>query len=411
MKTSILSTFCLFVLLITVCSSSLSQDWPQWRGQNRDGVAVGAKLPAKWPEELPLKWKTSVGPGYSTPVLAAGRVFFLERKGDDEVIRALDAETGNEVWKRAYSAPYTIHPHAARHGNSPKATTTVADGRVYSFGISGILCALDASNGTIIWKRDLGKEFESNPQFGASASPLVDRGLVILPVGHEEGGGGLMAFRAGNGEIAWGAVRDGPSYASPIAADLAGVWQVISFTAKHLVGVSLEDGEELWFYPFEVRFDETIVTPMVWKDLVVFAGRSNGGTRALRLRREEGHIIADEVWKQPKAPVYMSSPVIKDDHLFGLEHNTGKFFCLSLKDGSIAWKEDNFGDYASLVLAGDRILILDSGGTLTAITASSESYKKLFSIRVSDAKIYAHLVVAGNRLYIRDFRQVLCFEL
>jgi len=432
-------------------SAPPAPDWPQWRGPHRDGVALGAMLPEAWPEKLPLRWRAPSGPGYSTPVVTGGRVFFMERRGASEVVRALEADTGKEVWQTPYDAPYEAHAYAARHGTCPKSTTTVTGGRVYSFGISGILCALDAATGKLLWKRDLGKEFGSMPLFGASASPLVEKtventvekavektggkvvekavanagenaagksggdgveeGLVILPVGHKESGGALMAFEVDTGEIAWRSVKDGPSYSSPIAVDLAGVRQVVALTAKHLVGVALAGGKELWSYRIELPFDETIVTPMVWRERIILAGRSQGGTRALRLRRDgdSDSIVAEEVWKQA-APVYMTSPVISEDLLFAVEHQTGKFFCLRLEDGSLAWKDGNFGDYASLVLVGKRILVLDSRGSLTVLAATADGLRKLGGSKVSDASTYAHLVVVGSRLYVRDEERIQCFD-
>jgi outer membrane protein assembly factor BamB len=385
-------------------------DWPQWRGPNRDGVAVLPELPSVWPEKLPLLWKVPAGPGYSTPVIAGGRCIFTERSGGDEAVRAIDAETGKDVWRTPYPAPYEAHPYAARHGTCPKATSTVAEGRVFSYGISGILTAMDAATGKLLWKRDLGTEHKSAPLFGASASPLVEGGLVVLPVGNQAGGGGIMAFRAGSGETAWRSVEDGPSYASAIAADLAGLRQVLCFTGKRFVGVALADGRELWSHPIEVPFDETIVTAVVWKDRVVFSGRNQAGTRCIRPRRDGDAVKAEEVWKAA-APVYMTSPVVFRDHYYAVEHVTGKFFCLRLEDGAVLWKDGNFGDYASLVLAGDRILALDSKGSLTVIDPSPEGLKRMKTYKVSDADTYAHLVVAGSRIYVRDAGQVQCFDL
>jgi outer membrane protein assembly factor BamB len=184
---------------------------------------------------------------------------------------------------------------------------------------------------------------------------------------------------------------------------------VICFTANNLVGVALADGQELWSYPFKLPWNETIVTPIAVGDRVIFAGRDRGGTRVVRVHRRGEAVVAEEVWKQ-KAPVYMSSPVIKDDAYFAVEHKTGRLFCLKLADGSRAWKHGDFGDYASLVLAGDRILILDSGGTLTVIAATSDAYRELASIKVAETKTYAHLVVAGSRLYVREAEMIHCFD-
>jgi len=384
--------------------------WPQWRGPNRDGVAVGVKLPAAWPERLPVKWKTPVGPGYSSPVVADGRVFTMERVGDEEAIRAFDSETGKPLWRYGYSIRYRVPRNAGRHGSWPKSTTTVSEGRVYAFGISGVLTVLRAEDGSVVWRRDTGSEFNVRPTFGVAASPLVTEGLVILPVGYEEKNGGLMAFRADTGKIAWRSVRDGPSYCSPVRAELAGVEHVVSFTATRLAGVRLSDGKELWTYPFPLPWNETIVTPLIWKGMVVFAGRDKGGTRVLKPRREGDGVTIEEVWRKD-APVYMSSPVIKDDAYFAIEHRTGRLFCLRLKDGSRAWKAKRFGDYASLVLAGDRILILSSRGVLTIIEATAEEYREQASIKVSDSPTYAHLAVVGSRLYVRSLKEIICFDL
>lgn len=404
---------------------SAAPEWPQWRGPDRAGVAPGARLPAALPSELPLVWRAEAGPGYSTPVLSGGRVYFMERAGEDEdeAVRCIDGATGKPIWRAAYAAPFTASPNARRHGTSPKSTTAVTDGRVFAFGITGVLTALDAADGRILWQRDLATEYRSSPLFGVAASPLVEDGVVVLPVGHKEGRGALMAFRVETGETAWKAFEDGPSYGSAIAAELAGVRQAIGFTAKHLVGAALADGTELWSYPFELPWDETIVTPLVWKGNVVFAGRDDGGTRAIRLRREGdgddrgdrdrqgARLAVEELWVQEDAPVYMSSPVIRGDRLYAIEHGTGRLICLRLDDGSIAWKEGRHGDYASLVLAGDRILILASSGTLSVVDAASDAYREVASWKVSEKPTYAHLVVSGSRLLVRDAESVMAFDL
>jgi outer membrane protein assembly factor BamB len=402
------------VLAGLIASSTLgaptgASDWPQWRGRNRDGVAVGAELPETWPEKLPVRWRVATGRGYSSPVVAGGRVYIMERADGAEVVRSLDVLDGATVWRHAYALDYTVHRNAGRHGNWPKATTTVTGGRVFSFGISGVLTALNAETGVVVWKRDLGAELKCMPTFGVAASPLVENDLVILPVGDEANAGAIMAFRAADGKTAWRSVRDGPSYASPIAADLAGIRQVVTFTANHLAGVALADGKELWTYPFKLPWNETIVTPLVWKGMVVCAGRNRGGTRLLAVRRRDGTVVVEEVWKQD-APVYMSSPVIRGDAYFAVEHRTGRLFCLKLADGSLAWKAGTYGDYASLVLAGDRILMLDSKGTLTVFAATASAYREVASIRVADTATYAHLVVVGSRLYVRSSEELVCFD-
>jgi outer membrane protein assembly factor BamB len=152
--------------VLVAAASPDAQDWPQWRGPNRDGV-TSAPAPARWADRATLQWKTPVGIGHSSPVVAGGRAFVHARQVEREVVSAIDLATGKTLWTGSYDAPYQVNPAAARHGKGPKSTPVVRDGIVYTLGISGILSAFDAATGAVKWRVSFGDRFpQTAPQFG-----------------------------------------------------------------------------------------------------------------------------------------------------------------------------------------------------------------------------------------------------
>ena len=204
------------VAVFVLTPQGYADDWPQWRGPNRDAVVRGVRLPAKWPRKLTEEWKVPVGEGYASPVVVGGNVYVFTRQKDDEIVRCLQVATGKEIWRsEPCPAPYKGGPAAA--GNTkPRATPAVAGGRVFTLGVSEILSCLDARTGKLLWR----KHSRGYPLYGASASPLVVDGLCIAQVGK----GGLTAFDVATGDVKWcyDDVIGGPSYGSPILVDLAG---------------------------------------------------------------------------------------------------------------------------------------------------------------------------------------------
>lgn len=189
--------------LLLAAAPAAGQDWPQWRGPTRDGLASGFRAPAVWPAELKQEWKIILGEGYSSPVVAAGKVYLLSRKEEREVVSAVDVATGRLVWQQSYPAPYQMNPAATRHGKGPKSTPVASGGRLYTLGISGILSCFDAASGELRWRKDFALRFRATtPLYGAAMSAIVDQGLLIAHVGgHDQGA--LSAFDAATGEARW----------------------------------------------------------------------------------------------------------------------------------------------------------------------------------------------------------------
>jgi outer membrane protein assembly factor BamB len=392
---------------------SNAQDWPQWRGPNRDGVVRGLAVPAKWPKALKEAWKVPVGEGVSSPVVVGDRVFLLTRqKPDEEIVLCLDLASGKENWRSAYAAPYKLGGPA--HGfEGPRSTPTAADGRVFTFGISGILSCLDAQTGKVLWRHDFVKQYPSGtaPGWGASASPLVDSGLCIIHVGGPDIGG-LTAFDVKTGEVKWCCIGDGPAYGSPILVDLAGHRQVVTLTLNYFLGVSATTGQLLWKLPCREIHSENCVTPVLYKDLLIYAGRKERPS-AIRLEQGEKGITPKEVWKGDGPTLYMSSPVLAGDWLIGMsDRRQGAFFCLDAQTGKTLWESEGRLEAGhTTVNAGSVWLVFTVKGKLIVLKPSGRQYEVIAEYLVADnGGTWAHPALLGNRLLIRDREALRCFR-
>lgn len=374
-----------------------AQEWPQWRGPNRDGVAASISLPKPRPEKFKLQWKVNVGEGYSSPVVAAGKIYVHARQGEREVVSCLRPEDGKMIWQEGYPAPYTVSSAAARHGKGVKSTPVVQDGRLYTLGISGILSCFDAQTGRLQWR----KQF-SGPEFGTAMSPMVDRGLLIAYVGFKEGGA-LAALDAQTGDEKWSWKGDGPAYASPIVADLAGTRQVVTQSRHNIIGVSVATGELLWQIPFATPYEQNIVTPVLYRDLLVFSG-IDSGVVAVKLSRRGATFVPETVWRNDDVPMYMSSPVVSGDLLFGFTNrNRGQFFCLDPRSGATLWTSaPRQGDNAAIVDAGSMLLLLTSDAELIVAGKNGKAFEPLQKYTVADSPTWAHPVILKNGILVKD---------
>ncbi|PYT08433.1 MAG: hypothetical protein DMF60_04770, partial [Acidobacteria bacterium] len=208
-----------FLLSVAVALASqvcFAQDWPQWRGPNRDGLTASFTAPKVWPDKLRTIWKVPVGLGHSSPVVVGRRVYLPSRQDENEIASCFDLDTGKLLWHDSYPTPYMMNPAAMSHGKGPKSTPVVYNDKLYTFGISGILSCYDTATGKVKWRKEFSKQFKAtSPLFGAATSPIVQNGLVIVHVGGHDSGA-LTAFNAETGDVKWSWAGDGPGYASPI---------------------------------------------------------------------------------------------------------------------------------------------------------------------------------------------------
>jgi outer membrane protein assembly factor BamB len=291
----------LFALMSAVTlAQGAKPEWSQWRGPHRDGT-VTTPLPADWPAKLTKRWELAVGAGHSSPVVAGDRVVLHARQGDREITRAVALSTGKELWRDEYAAPYTMNSAARGHGPGPKSTPAVAAGRVFTFGIGGVLSALDLKTGKLLWRTPPPAVL---PDFGTAMSPVVDGAMVIAHMGGLNSGA-LTAFDAATGKTRWRWTGDGPAYASPVIATIGGTRHVITQTQKSIVSVNAADGALLWQIPFTTAYDQNCVTPVVSGDLVIYSGLENGVT-AVRMARKGNQWVALPAWKNEQVSMFKS---------------------------------------------------------------------------------------------------------
>jgi outer membrane protein assembly factor BamB len=380
--------------------SLLGSDWPEFRGPHRDGVVL--EEPKAWPEKLNLKWKIEVGIGHSSPVMAAGSIYDFARQGDQETVLAIDPANGNIRWKQQYAAPYTMNPAAVPHGEGPKATPLYANAKLYTFGISGILSAFDAETGKPLWRLDT----KGSPDFGTAMSPIFDNGLVIAHVGGVKVGA-ITAFDPATGAVKWAWNGDSPAYASPIVVELGGVRQVITQSHSNIVGIAAASGKLLWKIPFQTAYDQNIVTPVLYKDTLIFSGIDKG-VFAVRLNHSGDAWSTQTVWQNKGVSMYMNSPVLSGDLLFGFSHlKKGQIFCLDARTGTTLW--------TGPPRSGDNAAMLDSSTTLYALTPDAQlliakpTAKGLNEIRryeVAQSPTWAHPVVLADGFLIKDLKTI-----
>lgn len=401
--------------VLVAAAPGLAADWPQWRGPARDGVAPDVAPPSAWPAALDPIWKVEVGEGHAGPVIAGGRVYAFSRRGEEEVLACLSAGDGKVEWRIAYEAPYTPSPDAREHGKGPKATPAIDGGKVYAFGISGILTCVDidrGSGGAVAWQKRFGDRFKTtSPLYGAANSPLIEGDLCIVGAGgHDDGA--LAAFHKKTGDLVWEVKGDGPSYSSPIARDLAGERQVIALLQTKLAGLRARDGKLLWEWPFTTEYSMNIITPVVAKDLVIISGYGKG-TTALRIAKGEKGFACERAWYAAQPVMFMSSPVIVEDHLYGLSQSgKGTLVCVALAGGVRAWSSPGgIGSYASIVRAGRQFLVLGTDGVLLVVAADPSAYKEIAKVKLVEGPVWAHLAVAGNRMYVKDKTHLACFAI
>lgn len=394
-------TSLLFLALIS--HIILAQDWTQWRGEHRDGVVSTFTAPAVWPDKLKLKWKTPVGSGYSSPIVAQGKIYLHSRQEEQEVVSCFDLSTGKMVWSKSYPASFTKNQYAVQMGKGPHSTPVLHAGKLYTLGVTAILSCFDAKTGELKWRKDYSKQVDTSKMFtGTAMSPVIEGSNLIVHVGDDRKGW-LIAFDAEMGKEKWTWEGDGPGYASPIVVDLEGTRQIITLTDKSVIGVAANSGKLLWKMPFPDEWNENIVTPLLYQKMLIFSGVRKG-TMAVKVSQEGEQWTAKQVWHNPKVAMYMNSPVLDGDLLFGLSsQRKGQFFCLDARTGEILWTtEGREGENAAVLSAGPVLFFLTNDAKLIVAKKSAKGFEPVARYTVADSPTWPHPVVLGKQILVKD---------
>jgi len=401
--------FFLFSILFSV-----AEDWPQFLGSTRNGIYAGKDVAAKWPQNgPPVLWKKKAGQGFSGPSVASGKLIFFHRLDDKEVIECLDAESGSSKWKFDYATRY--HDDFG-FDEGPRATPAINDGRVYTCGAEGMLHCLDLKTGAKIWSVNTKSDFHAGKGFfGIACSPLVDATSVFLNVGGRDGAG-IVAFDKSTGKIRWKSSEDEASYSSPVLASLGGHPCALVLTRSRLVAADPSDGRLFFDYPFRppIHSSVTAAIPLVIDDKIFLSASYGTGAALLRVN----DLSPRKIWESDDAiSAHYATPVYHKGHLYGIHGRTDPGFdpsaslrCIELDTGQVKWEQPRFGA-ATLVLAGEELLILTERGELIRALASPSGFKEVQRAQILPNQVRAHPALANGLFYARNKDQLVCVTL
>jgi outer membrane protein assembly factor BamB len=402
-------------------TSARAEDWPQWQGPNRDGKSADTGLLQEWPKEGPaLAWTiTGLGGGYSGPCIAAGRIFGMSNRGDDEVVWALSEKDGKELWA-ARLGPAFKQPGWPQGKEGPACTPTVDGERLYVEGMGGAVACLQIQDGKIVWQHSLTGDFGGIvPPWSYRESPLVDGDKVIYTPGGPDAT--LVALDKLTGKAIWKSqVPDGPkaAYTSAIAIDLDGQRQYVQFTQKALVGVAASDGKFLWRYDRAANGHGIICSTPIYHDGLVFAASAYGaGGGLVKLSKDaSGTVKAEEVWFSKKMQNHHGGMIVLDGCLYGANggNEGGALVCLDFQTGNVLWDgRDSGAPKGSLALADGRLYYRSETGTMLLIEPSPKQYLERGRFDQPDRSrqpAWVHPVIANGRLYLRDQDVLFCYD-
>jgi outer membrane protein assembly factor BamB len=398
-------------------------DWPQWRGPNRDGVWDEAGVAESFPPDGPkIAWRVAVGRGWSSPVVAGGRVYVtdveLNRPAATERVLCLNGADGKPLWAHRYAAGYpdwAFDPNAG----GPRATPIVRDGRVYSLGAIGRLLCLDAAGGTVVWEKDLAAEYGVTAFTGITASPLVEGELLILYLCGKPDAC-VVAFDRGTGREAWRALNDTFTYSSPIVITAGGKRQLIVWTQEAVTSLDPATGRIWWREPLRTPGDMAVSTPVAADDLLLVGG--------LMFRLDADTPGATVLWPASKAVKSRvlsntSTALVRGGHVFSARTG-GELVCLDAATGREVWSVDTVtseGNGSSIHLTpnGDSVLLFTDQGDLIRARLGAERYRELGRVHLLDPthafngrnRAWAAPAYAGRHVFARSDKELICADL
>lgn len=382
-------------------------DVPQFFGPHRDGHAPDVRLDPDWLKHPPRElWRHGIGAGWSAFAVADGLAYTQEQQGEKEIVTCYDLLTGALVWSHADTARFDQW----QSSEGPRATPALHQGRVFTYGATGILNCLDAATGSPVWQRRVLEENKiANLEWGVCASPLIVNNLVIVTGGRTRGPV-LFAHDIATGSRVWKAGDDEAGYASPVLATLAGRQVILSSNARSITAHDPATGELRMEHAWGVEKWPKASQPVIAGPDQVFLSAGYGmGCLLLEIKAEPGgRLTASELWTSMKMKTQFNSPALLGHHLFGLDD--GRLACMDLKTGERLWKEGRFASGQSLI-AGDKVIVQNEAGSIHLCAADPQGFKEHGQLPALGSKTWNHPVLAGRYLLVRNDREAACYEL
>jgi outer membrane protein assembly factor BamB len=393
------------VAAVTHATAETGANWPGFRGPGRDGIIPGLRIKTDWSASPPVElWRREIGPGWSSFAVHGDLIYTQEQRGEDEFVTCYNATTGKPVW---------AHHDAARFwesnaGAGPRATPTLHDGRAYTFGATGILNALDAGNGAVLWSRNAASDAGmKTPGWGFASSPLVVGDMVIVAAA-----GKLAAYDLATGAPRWFGPNGGDGYSSPQLVTMDGVPQIVLMSEVGATSVAPADGKMLWKYAW--HSDTRIMQPAVTADgdLLITAGDAMGGIGIRRIAVAHGPAgwTPEQRWMSAGLKPSFNDSVVHNGYVFGFDGAI--LACIDAKDGTRKWKGGRYGS-GQLVLLRDQdvLLVISEEGQLALVKATPDQFTELAHFPALEGKTWNHPVVAGDRLLVRNGTEMVAFRL
>ena len=383
-----------------------ARGWTDFRGPNRDGRYTERPILTTWNAGgLKPIWKQPVGGGYASFAAANGRAFTIEQRGAQEVVAAYDAATGRELWTNAWNAVFSER----MGGDGPRATPTWADGRVYALGATGELRVLEDATGRVVWRTEILQDAGAdNLQWGMAASPLiVDDTGVVLPGG--SGGQSVVAYDRTTGKRVWSALDDMQSYSSPMLVTIAGVRQILVFSASRILGLKPDGSGILWEFPWKTQYDVNASQPLLVGDNRVFLSTGYGaGAVLIELTPGPNGLTPREVWRTHRMKNQFASSVLHEGFIYGLDEAI--LACIDAANGELKWKGGRYG-YGQIMLASGHIIVLTEDGDVALVRAASDRHQEVVRFHALDGKTWNHPALVDGRLLIRNINEMAAYDL
>jgi outer membrane protein assembly factor BamB len=380
------------------------REWPGFRGPDRNGIVRGVRIETDWTRSPPVEvWRRPIGPGWSSFAVHGDVLYTQEQRGNDELVVCYKVSTGEPVWQHRDAVRFW----ESNAGAGPRATPTLSNGRVYAFGATGILNALDAATGAVVWSRNVASDSNKKvPMWGFASSPLVvDDVVIVAPSGK------LVACDIATGKPRWFGPTHGGSYSSPQFVTLDGVAQVLQLSEAGVTSVVATNGAVLWEHSWP---GFTIIQPALTADgdvLISGCGGAGGiGTRRLAVTNALAGWTAQERWTSAGLKPYFNDLVVHQGHAFGFDNSV--LACIDLADGKRKWKGGRYGN-GQLVLLPEQnlLLVLSEKGELALVGANPDDYKELARFPAIKGKTWNHPVLVGGVLLVRNSEEMAAFRL
>jgi outer membrane protein assembly factor BamB len=384
-------------------------DWPGFRGPNRDGICKRGRIATDWQEHPPREvWRRSIGPGWSSFAVVGNRLYTQEQRGADELVVCYDANSGAQLWK---------HTDATRFdelaaGAGPRATPTFHDGKIYALGASGQLNCLDAATGEVKWSHNIAEDAGAEvPRWGFCSSPLISKGMVTVFAGGPEQKS-VLGYNADTGKLTWWGGEGTISYCSLHPARLDGDEQVILSSDVGLTAFEPAEGKVLWQHSWPLDKQKArAVQPTLLGDSDVLIGTGfSVGTRRVHVVREGKKWSADEVWTTRDVKPYYNDVVVHWGHLYGFDADI--LTCVDLEDGKGKWRARGYGNGQVLLLPDqDLLLVLSEKGEVALVDASPDGHNVRGKFQAIKGRTWNHPVIANGKLYVRNGEEAVCYQL